>query len=154
AAEVDTALANRDGAGRVGPPAESPGRPVSVGRAAERAPPRRGFESAEAGRGPVVCVAGEPGLGQTTLVAGFPHEPAAGDRPCELARGRCSERLAGTEAYLPFLDVLDDLLQNSGGPAARVMKAVAPTWYVQLAPSAVDDPAVARAVEEAKGAPQ
>jgi predicted ATPase len=51
-----------------------------------------------------------------------------------IARGRCSERLAGAEAYLPFLEALDSLV--SGSPAlGRVMKAIAPSWYVQLATS-------------------
>src|SRR3954452_24994081 len=34
------------------------------------------------------------------------------------------------------------------------MKVVAPTWYVQLAPLAAEDPALARVLEEAKGASQ
>ena len=32
-----------------------------------------------------------------------------------VARGRCSERLAGAEAYLPILDALEDLLQDDPG---------------------------------------
>jgi hypothetical protein len=51
-----------------------------------------------------------------------------------LARGRCSERLAGAEAYLPVLEALDDLLrQKSGESFAEVMKSAAPTWYVHVA---------------------
>jgi predicted ATPase len=57
-----------------------------------------------------------------------------------VARGRCSERLAGTEAYLPLLEALDSLLRgDGGGSAARVMRLVAPAWYAQLAPAASDD---------------
>ena len=98
---------------------------------------------------------GEPGLGKTTLVEDFLADLAARDRPHGLARGRCSERLAGTEAYLPFLEALDSLIQGTGGAAAaQVMKVVAPTWYVQLAPLAAEDPALARVLEEAKGASQ
>ena len=53
-------------------------------------------------------------------------------RPAVIARGRCSERLAGAEAYLPFLEALDSLIR--GNPSiARVMKTMAPSWYVQLA---------------------
>ncbi|HEX5271986.1 MAG TPA: AAA family ATPase, partial [Gemmataceae bacterium] len=70
-------------------------------------------------------------------------------------RGRCSERLAGAEAYLPFLEALDSLLQGDGGaPAARVMKLLAPSWYAQLAPPAGDDPSLARLLAEAREASQ
>ena len=72
----------------------------TVGRERERAKLRAGFESAVAGRGKLLCVAGEPGLGKTTLVEDFLAELAPAGQ-CTIARGRCSERLAGTEAYLP-----------------------------------------------------
>ena len=78
---------------------------------------------------------------------------AGGQRPAPaLARGRCSERLAGTEAYLPFLEALDSLLHGDRGEAAaQVMKIVAPTWYVQVVPLAAEIPALARVLAEARG---
>src|SRR5262249_2929664 len=79
----------------------------------------------------------------------------ASGRGRALARGRCSERLAGTEAYLPFLEALDSLLHGEGGAAAaQAMKVLAPTWYVQLAPLADDHPSLARLRAEPKAAPQ
>ena len=103
----------------------------------------------------LLCVTGEPGLGKTTLVESFLEELAASGRTWSLARGRCSERLAGAEAYLPFLEALDSLLQGEGGAsAAQAMKLLAPTWYVQLAPLAADDPSLARVLAEAKEASQ
>jgi len=127
----------------------------TVGRQAELAELRAGFASAAAGRGLLLCVAGEPGIGKTTLVEEFLGELAAGERTCRLGRGRCSERLAGTEAYLPFLEALESLLHGAGGEAvAQVMKVVAPTWYVQLAPLVADDSSFARVREEAKVASQ
>src|SRR5262249_33171944 len=102
-----------------------------------------------------LCVTGEPGLGKTTLVESFLDELGASGQMWSLARGRCSERLAGTEAYLPFLEALDSLLQGDrGASAAQMMKLLAPTWYVQLAPLAADDPALARMRAEAKEASQ
>ena len=157
ATEVDAALAELTGTGggRPGRLLGSPARPVTVGREAERTILRGSFESAAAGRGLLVCVTGEPGLGKTTLVEDFLDELAAGDRPHALARGRCSERIAGTEAYLPFLEALDCLIQGPGGAAAaQMMKVVAPTWYVQLVSLASGDPALAPVLEEAKGASQ
>src|SRR5262249_3208926 len=85
----------------------------------------------------------------------FLEELAADGRAWGLARGQCSERLAGAEAYLPFLEALDSLLRGEGGAsAAQAMKLLAPTWYVQLAPLAADDPSLARALTEAKEATQ
>ena len=52
-----------------------------------------------------------------------------------IVRGRCSERLAGTEAYLPFLEALGSLLQGGRMTGRRkLMKETAPTWYAQVAP--------------------
>jgi predicted ATPase len=98
---------------------------------------RGGLAAAAAGCGRVLCVTGEPGLGKTTVVEQFLDELGAGGPACAVARGRCSERLAGAEAYLPFLEALDSLLRCAGGmSAAGVMRQVAPTWYAQLAPLA------------------
>jgi predicted ATPase len=157
AAEVDAALAELTGkgSGLSRGPAVAPVRRHTVGRQKERAELRAGFEMAAAGRGLFLCVTGEPGIGKTTLVEDFLAEVAATGRPCALGRGRCSERLAGTEAYLPFLEALESLLHGEGGPAvAPVMKAVAPNWYVQVVPLAADDSSLARVLAEVKAASQ
>jgi tetratricopeptide (TPR) repeat protein len=126
-----------------------------VGRRKERAELRAGFEAAAAGRGLLLGVAGEPGIGKTTLVEDFLAELAAAGQVFSLARGRCSERLAGAEAYLPVLEALDTLLRGDGGSwVARVMKLVAPTWYVQVAPHVAGDDSFARVLAEARVASQ
>src|SRR5215471_11737001 len=131
-----------------GPPI-SPVKRHTVGRQKELAELGRAFESAAAGQGLFLCVTGEPGIGKTTLVEDFHSELAATGRLCALARGRCSERLAGTEAYLPFLEALESLLHGEMGEAvARVMKAVAPNWYVQVVPLAAEDSSLARVLAE------
>src|SRR5262249_7255353 len=140
---------------RRSPPARLPPRPPrcpTVGREQERAALRIAFEAAAAGRGALVCVTGEPGSGKTTLGEGFLDELAAAGEGCTLARGGCSERPAGTEASLPFLEALDSLLQGTEGGAAPVMKRVAPAWYGQLVPLAAADPALAGVLAEARGA--
>jgi predicted ATPase len=132
-----------------------PGERPLVGRRLEWAALRRGFEEAAAGRGSLLCVTGEPGLGKTALVERFLEALASDGRTWGLARGRCSERLAGTEAYLPFLEALDSLLQgDGGGGAAQALKLLAPTWYVQLAPFAAGDPALAGVLAQAAEASQ
>jgi tetratricopeptide (TPR) repeat protein len=105
-----------------------------VGREKELTELRAAFESAAGGKGRLFCLAGEAGIGKTTVVERFLRELATSGVGCWVARGRCSERLAGSEAYLPVLDALETLLRGGGDAVARLMSAVAPTWYVQIAP--------------------
>ncbi len=136
-------------------PPISPVRRHTVGRQKELAELGRAFESAAAGQGLFLCVTGEPGIGKTTLIEDFVVELATTGRPCALARGRCSERLAGTEAYLPFLEALESLLHGEvSEAAARAMKATAPNWYAQVASLAGDDSSLARVLAESKAASQ
>jgi predicted ATPase len=127
----------------------------TVGRQKERAELRAGFESAAGGRGLLFGVSGEPGIGKTTLVEDFLAELNASKRLCTIARGRCSERLAGTEAYLPILEALDSLLRGDKAEGiAQTMRRIAPTWYVQVAPLSSDNPSDARLMAEAKAGSQ
>ena len=127
----------------------------TVGRKRELAELRAAFDSAESGRGLLMCVGGEPGIGKTTLVEDFLAALVADGRACSIARGRCSERLAGTEAYLPLLEALESLLRGEASVSmAGVLKRVAPTWYVQVAPLAANDSSISRVLEEAKAASQ
>lgn len=157
AAEVAAALAEQAGTGaglRTGP-APATAKRHTVGRAKELAELHAGFESAAAGGGLFLCVTGEPGAGKTTLVEDFFAALAAAGRTYARGRGRCSERLAGTEAYLPLLEALESLLHGDGGDAAaRVMKTVAPNWYAQVVPLAAEDSSLARVLAESKAASQ
>ena len=102
----------------------------TVGRETEGQAIGRSYAAAAAGHGSLLCVTGEAGLGKTTLVEGF----LSGLQDTVIARGRCSERLAGAEAYLPVFEALSSLLRTRGGEsAARIMKTAAPTWFVQVA---------------------
>jgi predicted ATPase len=116
------------------PSSAATGARQSVGRAAERAQLRDAYLAACDGRGSILCVTGEAGIGKTTLVEDFLAALRLEDPTCLTATGRSSERLAGAEAYLPFLEALDSLIRASPS-TARVMKAAAPSWYVQLATS-------------------
>jgi tetratricopeptide (TPR) repeat protein len=153
ASEVEKALAEPAQLD-AGPPRDISSRSIqrhTVGRQLELAELRAGFDSAALGRGQILCVAGEPGIGKTTLVEEFLENLAKREPVYRLAIGRCSERLAGAEAYLPILEALDSLIRGERGETpAQVMKAVAPTWYVQLTPLESDDSSFARMREEAR----
>ena len=131
------------------------GKPRPVGRRRELAELDKGFASALAGRGLLTCVTGEPGLGKTTLVEGFLEDLLLRGHSFHLARGRCSERLAGSEAYLPVLEALENLLRGPGGAAlAETMKRLAPNWYGQVIPRAADDSSFTRRTAEVPTATQ
>ena len=104
-----------------------------VGREKELDAIRLWFDAAATTGGLLVGIAGEPGLGKTTLVEGFLANLKSSGQVCGIGRGRCSERLAGANAYLPFLESLGSLLSDHTMPYARLMKTLAPTWYAQVA---------------------
>jgi DNA-binding winged helix-turn-helix (wHTH) protein/tetratricopeptide (TPR) repeat protein len=125
-----------------------------VGRSKELAEMLSGFEIACSGQGSVLCISGEPGIGKSTLVERFFTEQRLRGLNCAIAIGRCSESLAASEAYLPVLEALESLLTGaSRHQMAEMMKLVAPTWYVQVAPLwASADPSFSTVAADAKTA--
>ncbi len=124
----------------------------TVGRALEQVQLNAFWDTAAASHGLLCCVSGEPGIGKTTFVERFLAGLAANGRLSTVARGRCSERLAGTDAYSPFLEALD-ALQHGSSSAAESMRRLAPTWYSQVASGATsgtrpDRPRVERAYSQ------
>jgi adenylate cyclase len=102
-----------------------------VGRHQELVKLRAFLDSTHRGRGLLVLITGEPGIGKTALVEEFLNEQAAAQRSCAVGRGFCSERSAGTEAYLPLIEALEDLIR--GNPSlSPLMKRVAPNWFLQV----------------------
>ncbi len=97
--------------------AQPAGKPCPVGRRRELAELDKGFASALAGHGLLVCVTGEPGMGKTTLVENLLDGLLLRGHSFHLARGCCSERLAGSEAYLPVMEALESLLRGPDGAA-------------------------------------
>jgi predicted ATPase len=162
AAEVEMALAEIGGQGLSGQSRAAVLRPRTrhtVGREKAHAELHEALASAFAGRGLLMCVPGEPGMGKTTLVEDFLSDLRAGSQACIIARGRCSERLAGTEAYLPWLEALDSLLRGADGQSrasllsggesiAQTTKRLAPTWYAQAMPLQPDDSSAERLLAE------
>jgi len=112
----------------------SPTSPLpTVGRETERNVLQRAFDQTSAGRGVLLTVSGEAGIGKSTLVADFLASLRTEGKHVLAGRGRSSESLAGTEAFLPLIDALADLLSaDASGSLKRLMKASAPLWYAQL----------------------
>jgi len=113
----------------------------AVGRAKEHTELLAGLASAKGGHGLLLCVSGEPGIGKTTLIEQFLAQTTSVQN-CLVGRARCSERLAGTEAWLPWLEILDALVaaewdtdKGSNRSIAHALKEFAPTWSALLAPA-------------------
>ena len=128
----------------------------TVGRDRERAELREAFEAAAAERGGVVALAGEPGIGKSSLAEDFLAEIGAGPHRPMILRGKCSERLAGTEAYLPVLEALDNLLHAglTGDSFADMMRQAAPVWYLQVAPLSSESSTTQQMRDDARTASQ
>jgi tetratricopeptide (TPR) repeat protein len=107
---------------------------LSVGREREIAALQSAFDSSVAGEGRMLCLAGEPGIGKTTVAEMFLRRLSASGARCTIGRARCSERLAGTDAYLPMIEALESLVDAGGEAVRRLLMDAAPTWYLQIAP--------------------
>ncbi len=90
------------------------------------------FDEACAGESRIVFVAGEPGIGKTTLVNQF-LEALDGRGDVLTSLGRCVEGYGGTEPYYPVLEALTQLVRGDAGAAImRSLISIAPTWAAQL----------------------
>jgi tetratricopeptide (TPR) repeat protein len=115
------------------------GRHPIVGRDHERSAVVAAFGRVTAGRGLLLSISGEPGSGKSTLAEDALRALRGVDGRCLVGRGRCSERLAGAEAYLPVLESLDSLIFEGGPGVQEQIKAIAPAWFSQVV-SAGSDP--------------
>jgi DNA-binding SARP family transcriptional activator len=120
------------------PPPPPPRQPAErfVGRRVELGRLLHLVAEADAGRGGVALVAGEPGIGKTRLLATFGE--VATDRGALVLAGRCLEG-AGGSPYHPFAEAIDGFLATE--PAARPagLDAIAPV-IPRLGAGAVDPP--------------
>jgi DNA-binding winged helix-turn-helix (wHTH) protein/tetratricopeptide (TPR) repeat protein len=98
-----------------------------IGRTEALARLDRAWDAASGGRRGIAWVAGEPGIGKTTLIERFVAR--LGGAAC--ARGQCVEHFGAGEPYLPVLDALGHLCR-SDADMPGLLRAYAPTWFLQL----------------------
>jgi len=98
-----------------------------IGRADAIARLQQAWDHACGGQRAVVWVAGEPGIGKTTLIEHF--VASLGGIAC--ARGQCVEHYGTGEPYLPVLEALAELCRGDRTLPA-LLRSVAPTWLLQL----------------------
>ncbi len=126
-----------------------PGPVVGRGREMEYLVNR--FREAERGERRLIFLAGEPGVGKTTLVNRF-LEHLAGRSHTTCAIGQCVMHHGAGEAYAPVLEALGRLGHDGFGyDVIRVLERHAPMWLVQL-PSLVDSAELERLQKRLLGA--
>jgi len=101
--------------------------PSFIGREEPLSRLHAAWERACAGTRTVVWIAGDPGIGKTTLVENF--VAAIGEVAC--IRGQCVEQYGVGEPYLPCLEALGELCRRDAA-AVPLVRAIAPTWLLQL----------------------
>ncbi|SIO29159.1 AAA family ATPase [Paraburkholderia phenazinium] len=111
---------------------EPPAHSSFVGRTSQLDKLKTLFDEASTGESRIVFVAGEPGIGKTTLVNQF-LESLDGRGEVLTSLGRCVEGYGGTEPYYPVLEALAQLVRgDAGAPIMRSLISIAPTWAAQL----------------------
>jgi len=98
---------------------------VFVGRKAPLARLREAWSRAQAGQRQLVWIAGDAGVGKSTLLEAFTRSSGA----VAIAQGQCVEQHGTGEPYLPVLQALGDLARVYP-ELATIMRSTAPTWLV------------------------
>jgi len=103
-----------------------------VGRAGPLGELQAAFKKAVRGQRQIIFIAGEPGIGKTTLVDSF-HRHVSGQWNVRTARGQCVEGFGGKEPYYPMLDALGQLTRTPNAVAiVQTLARRAPTWLIQF----------------------
>jgi predicted ATPase len=103
-----------------------------VGRTAEMAHLNEWFAQVRSGARRVIFVAGEPGIGKTTLTRAF-LSSIGSDRKVRIGRGQCVEQYGAGEPYMPILEALTRLCRDPGGDKlVEILHRIAPAWLAQM----------------------
>jgi DNA-binding winged helix-turn-helix (wHTH) protein len=103
-----------------------------VGRDTELARLAQWWTTARQGTRQIGVIAGEPGIGKTSLVAAFIARAAAGE-DLMVGHGQCIEPYGAGEPYLPVLEALGRLCRGPEGPRlVTVLRQYAPSWLVHM----------------------
>lgn len=108
-------------------PQQSPSLGLFVGRGEALARLQDTWQRAAQGLRAIVWVAGEPGIGKSTLIAHF----CAGIPDALWVRGQCVQLHGAGEPYLPVLEAIAELCRRDE-EAVSLLRSVAPTWLLQL----------------------
>jgi len=100
-----------------------------VGRDAELARLAECYDAALTGRGQVVLISGEAGIGKSALVWQFLRQIEGAHESAFVGTGHCLQSYGPSEAYLPVVTALGELLAGHGREAIeRSIAQHAPSW--------------------------
>jgi DNA-binding winged helix-turn-helix (wHTH) protein len=125
-----TRIAQDHGSARLAARLPSPA--LCVGRERELEVLRSTLETARAGARQLVVLAGEAGIGKTTLLRTF-VDGLNGDETAVVTGATCAEASGGGEPYRPLLDSVSMLCTRSGSDRGSTMlRRYAPSWWLQF----------------------
>lgn len=94
----------------------------------------------------VIFVAGEPGIGKTSLVKAFMRDVERRSGEWRITHGQCVEHYGACEPYQPLLDAMRRLCRGADAePFLAALRQYAPSWLAQL--PALQEPAEFRVLE-------
>jgi DNA-binding winged helix-turn-helix (wHTH) protein/tetratricopeptide (TPR) repeat protein len=133
-AEVRHEIARRGADAR---PAFATGDAIFVGRAAELEILHAAWGAAARGERRIAFVAGEPGIGKSSLVDAFVARLLDGeaepDRTPLVVRSQCIEGHGATAPYLPLLDAFEQIAAGAGRSLLlATLRKCAPAWLVHM----------------------
>jgi len=103
-----------------------------AGRASELNRLRNAWTLTRQGSGRTIIICGEPGIGKSALLCRFLEEATATDEFL-VGRGACVEQHGAGEAYLPFLQALQQLLSGRCQDyVLALFRRFVPTWCIQF----------------------
>ncbi|HUR86977.1 MAG TPA: AAA family ATPase [Solirubrobacteraceae bacterium] len=111
--------------------------PGLVGRERELAQLDTALDEALSGRGRLVVLTGEPGIGKTALARAFVERAA--ERGAAWAWGTCWDG-GGAPAYWPWVQVVRALARNEGAASLRDLLGDSAPWLAGLLPELSDTP--------------
>ena len=105
-----------------------------VGRDAELAQLAACLRTASNGRRQIIFIAGDAGIGKTSLVNAFVDFVSRGDSaPPLIATGQCIEQYGPGEPFMPVLEALTRLCRQSvDGDVAATVRGCVPRWLLPL----------------------
>jgi serine/threonine protein kinase len=89
------------------------------------------LRSMESGRGLLICVTGEAGMGKTTVVDHFYRAVSRSPRSGRIGRGRCREKSDDASPFSPLIESVEELVR--GSDLEKRLELLAPSWYALLA---------------------
>jgi len=104
--------------------------PSLIGREFELGMLRAAFDQAEQGSGSTVTITGDLGLGKTALIDVFIEDLLKEGVTFHLCRARCSESFTESEPFMPWIEALATISDESA--VKGVMAKAAPSWHREI----------------------